>query len=118
MLCNERNLVFNFHFIQKAYWIYSGLKKLHSIGLLCFNYRKADFKNYVNVPLACCKPLRTTFGYPDSCEQRSGQLDDSAKGLMPITLQMIQQEPNVCVWLLTAEIGFLLRHIDKTELCL
>ena len=33
---------------------------------------------------------------------------------MPMTSQMIQQEPNVRVRLLTAEIGILWRHIYET----
>ena len=32
---------------------------------------------------------------------------------MPVTSQMIQQEPNVRVWLLTADIGIPWRHINK-----
>ena len=33
---------------------------------------------------------------------------------MPMTSQMIQQEPNVRMWLLTAGIGILWRHIYET----
>ena len=32
-----------------------------------------------------------------------------------MTSQMIRQEPNVRVWLLTAEIGILWRHIYETD---
>ena len=36
---------------------------------------------------------------------------------MPMMSQMIQQELNVRVWLLTAEIGILWCHISETDLC-
>ena len=76
-------------------------KNVQNIGFLSFH------KNYVNVPLACCQPLCAKFRYPDSWEQPPEQQDDSAKGLMPMTSQMIQQKPNVRVCLITAEIGIL-----------
>ena len=34
---------------------------------------------------------------------------------MAMTSQIIQQEPNVRVWLLTAEIGILWRHLYETD---